>query len=82
MCGLCRVRNIQLGRWWAAVAISFRTLSELIGRTVAPAAGDAWKGNFYRCGGKTDPQFACWSPIEFPRPDFHRPEFFGELHFA
>ena len=36
--------------------------------------------NFYKCGDKTAvPHFLSWNPIEVPAPDFHRPEFFGEL---
>ena len=38
------------------------------------------KANFYKCGDKTaHPHFLSWSPVETPKPDFHRPEFFGEL---
>lgn len=36
--------------------------------------------NFYKCGDKTAvPHFLSWNPVEVPSPDFHRPEFFGEL---
>ena len=38
------------------------------------------KANFYKCGDETaHPHFLSWSPIDTPQPDFHRPEFFGEL---
>lgn len=38
------------------------------------------KANFYKCGDETaHPHFLSWSPIDTPRPDFHRPEFFGKL---
>ena len=38
------------------------------------------KANFYKCGDKTaHPHYLSWSPVETPKPDFHRPEFFGEL---
>ena len=37
-------------------------------------------GNFYKCGDATaSPHYLSWSPIETAQPDFHRPEFFGEL---
>lgn len=40
------------------------------------------RGNFYKCGDRTaHPHFASWAPISTPTPDFHRPEFFGELTF-
>ncbi len=67
--------------WWLAAALPFSALSQFAGFRVAPASGDLWRANFYRCGGKTDPQYACWNRIEWEKPDFHRPEFFGELKF-
>lgn len=39
--------------------------------------------NFYKCGDLTaHPHFLSWSPVGCPSPDFHRPEFFGELVFG
>lgn len=36
--------------------------------------------NFYKCGDKTaTPHFLSWSPVLTPTPDFHRPEYFGQL---
>lgn len=36
--------------------------------------------NFYKCGDKTKiPHFLSWNPIETINPDFHRPEYFGEI---
>lgn len=41
------------------------------------------RGNFYKCGDKTaHPHFLSWNPVETPSPDFHRPDFFGELILA
>lgn len=40
-------------------------------------------GNFYKCADGTDSMhYVTWSPISTERPDFHRPEFFGELIFG
>jgi len=40
------------------------------------------KANFFKCGDDTQqPHFLSWQPIDTPRPDFHRPEFFGFLQF-
>ena len=37
--------------------------------------------NFYKCADATAlPHYLSWSPIDTPAPDFHRPEFFGELY--
>lgn len=38
------------------------------------------RANLYKCGDKTGhPHFLSWAPIDTPSPDFHRPEFFGEI---
>lgn len=47
-----------------------------------PKPGTIWRANFYKCADETShPHWLTWSPVNFPNPDFHRPEFFGELHF-
>ena len=60
---------------------------------VIPAAAlfnhdiDSWEGkkmhaNFYKCGDNLpNPHFLSWNKIEFPRPNFHLQEFFGEVTF-
>lgn len=38
--------------------------------------------NFYKCGDKLPtPHFLSWNPIGVASPDFHRPEYFGEIEF-
>ena len=40
------------------------------------------KANLYKCGDETSvPHYVSWSPIGVEKPDFHRPEFFGEMQF-
>ncbi len=68
--------------WWLAARVPFAAIQRFIRRPAKPKAGTIWRGNFYRCGGRTDEQFACWSPITAPAPAFHRPQFFGQLVFA
>jgi hypothetical protein len=51
-------------------------------RVTPPGPGVQWRANFYKCGDKTShPHWLTWSPVNVPRPDFHRPEFFGTLEF-
>ena len=39
-------------------------------------------GNFYKCADGTDSMhFVTWSPVKTEKPDFHCPEYFGELNF-
>lgn len=43
---------------------------------------DKLLGNFYKCADGTESRhFLSWAPIKTEKPDFHRPEFFGELYF-
>ena len=40
-------------------------------------------GNFYKCGDELPtPHFVSWNKIDHPFPNFHLPQFFGELYFA
>ena len=61
--------------WRVTVLIPF----ELVG--VDPEnLPEKLRANFYKCGDKTaHPHFLSWNPVGTPSPDFHRPDFFGEL---
>ena len=49
---------------------------------VQPAPGVIWRTNFYKCAdGSSHPHWLNWAPVNLPKPDFHRPEFFGQLVF-
>ena len=40
------------------------------------------RANFYKCADKSaHPHFLAWNRVDTPAPDFHRPDFFGELTF-
>jgi len=44
--------------------------------------GKTVKANFYKCGDELEtPHFLSWNPINIEEPDFHRPDFFGQLEF-
>ena len=61
--------------WRVGVVIPFKLIG--INPDNLPAG---IRANFYKCGDKTaHPHYLSWSPIDTPKPDFHRPEFFGEL---
>lgn len=47
-----------------------------------PAPKTIWRANFYKCADNTShPHWLTWALVEHPVPDFHRPQFFGELQF-
>lgn len=59
--------------WWLVEVIPF----SLIGLDKAP---EKLSVNFYKCGDKCQKMhFLSWSEINLPEPNFHCPEFFGEL---
>lgn len=40
----------------------------------------AMRANFYKCGDDLQkPHFLSWNPINFDKPNFHLPQYFGEL---
>jgi hypothetical protein len=62
--------------WELSIKLPIEVLEEMSGKKVEY---DCWYGNFYRCGGKTEPQYATWNPIEYNIPNFHLPSQFGKL---
>jgi len=67
--------------WTVEYRVAFDLL-EKFAPVARPAAGALWRANFYKCGDETShPHWLSWAPIALPKPDFHRPEFFGELGF-
>lgn len=64
------------GKTWA---LQFFLPFDLIEREIG-ALGDRFFANFYKCGELTEHRhYACWNPIESAKPQFHLPEFFGEI---
>jgi len=67
--------------WYMEYAIPFEILSNYYGLQ-APKSGSIWKANFYKCAdGTSHPHWLTWSPVDFPKPNFHLPQYFGELEF-
>jgi hypothetical protein len=75
--------------WWEEVGAAWRVeykvplalFQRLYAEEIRP--GHRAAANFYKCGDETEvPHYGAWSPVGTPAPDFHRPEFFGELVFA
>lgn len=50
--------------------------------SISSLQGASAKANFYKCGDELpEPHFLAWNKIDAPSPDFHLPEFFGQLDF-
>ena len=49
---------------------------------INPLKGQKCRVNFYKCGDDlTQPHYLAWNNIIAPKPDFHRPDFFGAGEF-
>ena len=65
--------------WTLRVSIPFKALWH---NEIKSLAGVQARANFYKCGdGLAVPHFVTWAPIATENPDYHRPEFFGDLFF-
>ncbi len=67
--------------WTVEAAIPFRNFAAYA-KSAPPKPGEHWNANLNRHGGKTNPQFAQWSPGDTPKPSFHTPHRFGRLIFS
>lgn len=63
--------------WELVVAIPFSLMG--LSTDILPEKINA---NFYKCADDTAyPHFVSWNAIDNPTPNFHLPEFFGEIYF-
>jgi hypothetical protein len=68
-------------KWEIEIKVPWQVYQSL-SKIPIPTSGSIWKGNFYKCGDKLPKlHYGSWTKIDVPNPDFHRPEFFGELVF-
>lgn len=65
--------------WELSVAIP---LSTFVHHHLVSLVGRQGRANFYKCGDKLpEPHFVAWCAIESEEPNFHLPDFFGEIYF-
>jgi hypothetical protein len=68
--------------WHVSFAVPFTYLKKHF-PDFSPCKGAKIKGNFYKCGDLTPhPHYGCWSRMGCEKPDFHRPEYFGDILFG
>jgi len=78
--GTLRISEI-IGKftWTLTIAIP---LNLFFYHKIESLKGKIVKANFYKCGDKlTKPHYVTWNQVRTPRPDFHRPEYFGTIKF-
>lgn len=68
--------------WTVEYRLPFEVLRVYCPKALPPAPGVLWKANFYKCADATShPHWLAWSPVDYPTPKFHLPQFFGTLRF-
>jgi len=49
---------------------------------ITPKPHALWRANFYKCADNSShPHWLTWSPVDYPKPNFHLPQSFGVLEF-
>jgi hypothetical protein len=65
--------------WQLTLVIPVEIFSE---HQLTDFTGEQVKVNFFKCGDELpDPHYLSWSNINYPEPNFHLPEFFGDMKF-
>jgi len=69
----------EIFEWTITIAIPVKIfLPDITGSL----KGSTMRANFYKCGDKLKvPHYLSWNPVVTEKPDFHRPDCFGELIF-
>jgi hypothetical protein len=66
--------------WTITMAIPFEVFFR---HEIKNLKGKTFRANFYKCGDKLAmPHYVTWSRIGTEKPDYHRPEYFGQLRFV
>ncbi len=67
--------------WGYEIILSEKFISELYQKKFSVCETTV-KGNFYKCAdGSVTPHYGTHFPVKTENPDFHRPEFFGNIIF-
>jgi len=67
--------------WYLEYCIPFSVIQQNF-EFELPTGGSIWRANFYKCADRSShPHWLTWNKIEYHKPLFHLPEFFGSLTF-
>jgi hypothetical protein len=70
---------VQKDYWTAEFEIPFLMLKVIYNKSTLTPIKKLY-GNFYKCGDETKyPHYGMWNDIDEKEPDFHLPQYFGEL---
>lgn len=65
--------------WTVAFRIPFALFSHCLGKNCSVKKGDAWHGNFFKCGGSE--HYGMWCDVG-EKLNFHQPDRFGRIVFG
>ncbi|HBG26669.1 MAG TPA: hypothetical protein DDX75_06195 [Phycisphaerales bacterium] len=67
--------------WYVSYRLPLSIISKY-GKIQKPESGVFWNANFYKCADlSSHPHWLTWSPVDYPTPNFHLPQYFGILEF-
>ena len=67
--------------YWELIVVI--PMEVFVHHNITSLRGRHCKVNFYKCGDRLpQPHFLAWNNIIATSPDFHLPEFFGNMHFV
>lgn len=69
--------SIFEGLWAVSYNIPMELIKEHCGKVLEP--GSLMRGNFYKCAERLHEHYGVWNNVVAAKPDFHRPECFGEI---
>ena len=68
--------------WTVEYRLPNEILSHYFPNMKSPAPDVIWRANFYKCADATShPHWLTWAPVHHFKPDFHRPNEFGQIIF-
>lgn len=72
-----QITNLGESKKWEIILFIPKDLFE-----VKIFSRQVFHANFYKCGDELpEPHFLSWNPVASPKPNFHLPQFFGEIQF-
>ena len=72
-------KDSDLAHWELTAVLPFEVF---LNHNLVSLRGQKCTGNFYKCGDDLpEPHYLAWSDIKNSTPNFHLPEFFGEITF-
>ena len=76
---ISKVKKKDAVCWELSVAIPLSVFNH---HSFSSLSGKEGSANFYKCGDQLPvPHFVAWNNIQSAEPNFHLPEFFGEIYF-